>query len=98
MASQESSSEKDNEIINYSVNFGTVFEESYLWDDFEEIGEKELLKLKIFKIRIFLGKYNEKDCISGINVTFINIFTGEIKNTGNHIGSDDFVDVKEINF
>ena len=98
MADQKSNDEEEKEIIYYSGDYGGLTQESYLWDDFEEIGEKEFLKLKIFKIRIFLGKYNKKDCISGINVTFINIFTGEIKNTGNHIGSDDFVDVKEINF
>lgn len=97
MSDQESNDEEEKELIHYSGNYGGITQESKFWDDFEEMGEKELLKLKIIKIKIFLGKYNEKDCISGINVTFKNIITGEIKNTGDHKGSDDFIDVKEIN-
>ena len=97
MSDQESNDEEEKEIIHYTGNYGGITPESKFWDDYEEIGEKELLKLKIVKIRIFLGKYKEKDCIFGYNITFKNFITGEIKNTGDHIGNDDFIDVKEFN-
>ena len=97
MADQESNNKEENKIIHYSGSYGGITYESKFWNDFEDIGEKELLKLKIVKIKIFSGKYNEKECISGINVTFKNLFTGELKNTSDHRGSDDFIDVKEIN-
>ena len=51
MSDQESNDEEEKELIHYSGNYGGITQESKFWDDFEEMGEKELLKLKIIKIK-----------------------------------------------
>lgn len=92
---QENNEEQNNSIIQYSHLYGCITLESKCWDDFEDKGEKELLKNKITKIKVFTGKFNENNCILGISVTFRNIFTGkELKEE--HKGSDNFIDVKEF--
>ena len=93
----EQDEEEDNTIIKYSSNWGpTISQESKIWDDFEEIGEAELLKLKLTNIKIYKGVYNNKVEIVGISTTFKNIFTGKTLKPVEHRGSDDFVDVKEL--
>jgi hypothetical protein len=82
-------------VINYSGLYGGITQESKLWDDFEDFGEKELLDIKITKIRIYSGKLNDKDAIFGVGFTYKNLFTGKEKFV-EHKGSDDFVDVKEL--
>ncbi len=88
--------EEDNTLIKYSDIFGQVTQESKFWDDFEEIGEAELLKLKLTNIKIYTGVCNNKVAIAGISTTFKNTFTGKTLKTVEHKGSDDFVDVKEL--
>ena len=92
--SENNSEEK--ELIQYSGNYGVIYPDYKFWDDFEEMGEDILLKSKIIKIKIFLGKYNEKICINGIGYSFKNIFTGEITSY-EHRGSNKYIDFKELN-
>ena len=88
--------EEEDTLIKYSCIFGQITQESKYWDDFEEIGEAELLKLKLTNIKIYTGVYNNKVAIIGISITFKNIFTGKTLKPVEHRGSDDFVDVKEL--
>ena len=92
----EQDEKEDNTLIKYSDMFGQINQESKFWDDFEEIGEAELLKLKLTNIKIYTGVYNNKVEIVGISTTFKNIFTGKTLKPVEHRGSDDFVDVKEL--
>ena len=87
--------EKDNSLIKYSFIFGTMKKISNFWDDLEDLGEKELLKYKITKIKIYTGKYQEKAVIIGVDVTYKNIFTGQILNR-EHKGNLIILDVKEL--
>ena len=91
----EYSDEEDKSLIKYSGNYGGITQESQFWDDFEDIGEKELLKRKIIKIKIYTGKYNDKNAIFGISVTYKNLTNGKIEEI-DHKGSKDFEDVKEF--
>jgi len=90
-----SDKEEDNSIINYSGNYGGITQESKFWDDLEDYGEKKLLNLKIIKIRIYSGKFNDKDAIFGIGFTYLDLTNGK-EIVVDHKGSDDFVDVKEF--
>ena len=65
--------EKENEnnsIIQWSGNFGLVDPESKFWNDLEEFGEKQLLNMKIIKIKVYTRLYSEKNIIVGINITY----------------------------
>lgn len=93
---QEGEEEEEKELIQYSGNYGGIDQDSKFWDDFEEMGEDELLKHKIVKIKIFTGDLSGKKAIFGIDVTFKNLSTGEIKKTQEHRGSEQFLDSKEI--
>jgi len=88
--------EEGKELIQYSGNFGGIDQESKFWDDYEEMGEEELLKHKIVKIKIFTGEFSGKKAIFGIDVTYKNLSTGEIKKTQEHRGSEQFLDSKEL--
>ena len=92
----EQDDEEDQSIIKYANIYGGITQESKFWDDFEDIGEAELLKLKLVNIKIYTGVYNNKTAIIGICTTFKNTFTGKTLKTVEHRGSDDFVDVKEL--
>jgi hypothetical protein len=92
----EQSDEEEKELIKYTGNYGGITQESKFWDDFEDIGEEELLKLKIVKLKIYTGTFQEKQVIMGINCTFKNTFTGKLLEPKDHRGSQDFVDVKEF--
>ena len=92
----EEEEQEDNEIIKYSSNYGGITQESKFWDDFEDMGEEELLKNKIVKVKIYTGKYQGKNAIMGVAFTFKNYFSGEIKPCNEHKGSEQFEDVKEM--
>ena len=92
----ENSDEENEELIKYSGLYGGITQDSKNWDDFEEMGEKELLKHKIVKINIYTGNYSEKQAIFGFSCVFKNLFTGEIKKEKEHKGTEQFVDVKEF--
>lgn len=87
--------EEDNELIKYTGNYGGIDQNSKFWDDFEDFGEKPLLKMKIIKIKVYTGLYKEKNAIFGVSFTYRNLSTGEIREI-DHKGSLDFVDVKEF--
>jgi hypothetical protein len=89
------SSDEEKSLIKYLSNYGGFTPESQFWDDLEDMGEKELLKRKIIKIKVYTGKYNGKDAIFGISVTFKNLSNGAIEEI-DHKGSKDFEDVKEF--
>ena len=48
------------EFIHRSAIYGIISKKSKFWDDFKKIGKNILLKSKIIKILIFLGKYKKK--------------------------------------
>ena len=87
--------EEEKSIIQYSGNFGGITQESKFWDDFEDFGEKKLLNLKIIKVRIYSGKFNDKEAIFGVGFTYKDLTTGK-EIIVDHKGTDDFVDVKEF--
>jgi len=93
--SDSDENEEDNSLIKYSFIFGTMKTISNFWDDLEDLGEKELLKYKIIKIKIYTGKYQEQTVIIGVDVTYKNIFTGQILNR-EHKGKLIILDVKEL--
>jgi hypothetical protein len=104
MSKEESENESNDEdededylLIQQSLNYGIVDQESKYWDDVEEIGENDILKYKISKIKIFSTKNEEKELILGIEVTYTNRLTGEAKSIANHIGTEPLFDTKEIN-
>ena len=92
----EQDDEEEQSIIKYANIYGGITQESKFWDDFEDIGEAELLKLKLVNIKIYTGVFNDKVAIAGISTTFKNIFTGKTLTQNDHKGSEDFVDVKEF--
>ena len=92
----EENEQDDKEIIKHTGNFGGITPESKFWDDSEDIGEEELLKNKIVKVKIYTGKYQGKNAIMGVAFTFKNYFSGEIKPCNEHKGSEQFEDVKEM--
>ena len=87
--------EEEKLLINYTNNYGGISQESDFWDDLEEMGEEELLKHKIIKVKIFTGTFSEKQVIFGFSCIFKNIYTGKIKEEKVHKGTEQFVDVKE---
>lgn len=100
MSKEESEKEEESEdcsLIQQSLNYGIIDQESKYWDDVEEIGKNDLLKYKISKIKIFSTKNEEKEAILGVEVTYTNRLTGETKNFGKHIGTEPVFDTKEIN-
>jgi len=90
-----SENEEDNSLIKYSGNYGGITQDSKFWDDYEEYQEKKLLNMKIIKIRIYSGKFNNKDAIFGVGFTYKDLVNGK-EIAVEHKGSDDFVDVKEL--
>ena len=90
-----SDNEEDDSIIKYSGNYGGVTQKSKFWDDLEDYGEKKLLNLKIIKVRIYSGKFNDKDAIFGIGFTYKDLTNGK-EIVAEHKGSDDFVDVQDF--
>ena len=90
-----SDNEEDNSFIKYSGCYGGIIQESQFWDDFEEYGENKLLNFKITKIRIYSGKFNDKDAIFGVGFTYKDLTNGK-EIVVDHKGSDNFVDVKEF--
>ena len=87
--------EEDNSLIKYSGNYGGITPESKFWDDFEDFGEKKILNLKITKVRIYSGKFNDKDAIFGVGFTYKDLINGK-EIVVDHKGSNDFIDVKEF--
>ncbi len=94
--SEQEESEEDKEIIKCIGNYGGITQDSKFWDDSEELGEDTLLKLKIIKIKIYTGTYQDKKAIFGLGITFKNLFTGETLPCREHNGSQQFDDVKEF--
>ena len=87
--------EEDNSLIKYSGNYGDITQESKFWDDFEDFGEKKIMNLKITKVRIYSGKFNDKEAIIGVGFTYKDLINGKEIDV-EHKGTDDFVDVKEF--
>ena len=88
---------KENEkIIKWTINHGEITQESKFWNDFEDIGEEELLKNKIIKVKIFTGKKDGKDVIVGVGFTFKSYSSGEEMPCKEHLGSLQYEDFKEL--
>ena len=86
---------KDESIIE-TFEYGYIRRISTKWNDLEDLGKKEIIKMKIIKIKVYIGLYDQKKVIFGISTTFKNLITGEIKETLPHKGSLDFLDIKEF--
>jgi hypothetical protein len=86
---------EDDSKFHSTMNIGSINHESKFWNDLEDLGQKELLKMKITKIKVYTGLYQNKNAIFGISTTFRNFVTGETKEIV-HKGSQDFIDVKEF--
>ena len=88
---------KENEkIIKWTINHGEITQESKFWNDFDDIGEEELLKNKIIKVKIFTGKKDGKDVIVGVGFTFKSYSSGEEMPCKEHLGSLQYEDFKEL--
>ena len=83
-------------IIKWTINHGEITQESKFWNDFEDIGEEELLKNKIIKVKIFTGKKDGKDVIVGVGFTFKSYSSGEEMPCKEHLGSLQYEDFKEL--
>ena len=92
---EDEEDEEEKELIKYSFNYGGITPESVFWDDYEEMGEENLLKHKIIKVKIYTGTYSEKKVIFGFSCVFKDLFTGKIKEEKVHKGTEQFEDVKE---
>ena len=92
----EVNEDEKEEAIKYSDIFGLINIDSNLWDDNEFMGEKELLKYKIVKIKIYTGSYSNKQVIFGLSYVFRNLDTHENINEQEHKPSEEFIDVKEF--
>ena len=89
--------EEDEEFIKTTFEYGLITQDSKFWDDYEDMGEEELLKSKIVKVKIYKGKYQGKDAIFGVGFTFKNYYSGETRSF-EHIGTEKFEIVEEFNF
>ena len=67
--------------VQYSSNFGTISIYSKYFDDSKDLGgtEDSLLHNIIKSIKIYTGKVNNREIIGGIQITYKNIKTKEIK-------------------
>ena len=67
--------------VQYSSNFGTISYNSKYFDDSKDLGgtEDSLLQNVIKSIKIYTGKEDNKEIIGGIQITYKNIKTKEIK-------------------
>lgn len=66
--------------INYGILIGVIDSDSKMFDDNEALGEGQLIKYKIIKIKIYIGYLEGKKVISGIESIFKNLINGEEKN------------------
>ena len=87
--------EENKSIIKYSSIYGLITYDSNSWDELDDFGEKQLMNSKITKIKIYSGKFKEKDAIIGISLTYKNLLNGEEK-VFEHRGTEQFIDVKEL--
>ena len=84
------------QLIEYNGQYGGIFEDSKYFDDAEDLGKEELLNYKIINLKIYTGLIEGKKAIFGLSLTFKNIITGEIKPQKVHLGSDKYLDIKEM--
>ena len=84
------------ELIQFDGQYGGIFEDSKYFDDYEDMGKEELLNYKIINVKIYSGMIENKKAIFGFSLTFRNIITGEIKSPKVHLGTDKYLDLKEL--
>ena len=92
----EEKAKDSKELIEYNGQYGGIFEDSKYFDDSEDFGKEDLLNYKIINVKIYSGLIEDKKTIFGISLTFKNIITGEIKSPKVHLGSEKYLDVKEL--
>lgn len=88
--------DEEKELVQYTGNYGLITQDSKFWDDYEEMGETDLLNRKIVKIKIYTGTFKEKKAIFGFDCIFKNLLNGKCEKSRDHRGSEQFVDVKEF--
>lgn len=82
------------ELIEYSGNYGCFDTSSIYFDDSKDLGgnENDFLKYSIKKIKIFSGKKNDNIIIGGIQLTYKNHLTQELKELNMRKGKIDYED------
>ena len=71
----------EGDVVKYSYNYGGITTESKLFDDSKDLGGEEdsFIQYLIKKIKIYSGIKNNKEVIGGVQLTYINLKTKEIK-------------------
>jgi len=88
----------EGDFIQYSESYGRLDDNSKLFDDSKELGgtEDSFLNYLIKNIKIYTEKKSKKEIITGIQMTYQNIKTKEIKelplriNNKKHLINEDF--------
>jgi hypothetical protein len=88
----------EGDFVQYSESYGRIDGNSKLFDDSKELGgtEDSFLNYLIKNIKIYTGKKSKKEIIIGIQMTYQNIKTKEIKelpltiNNKKHLINEDF--------
>ena len=84
----------EGDLIKYSGNYGAFDFNSTYFVDSQDVGgtQNGLLRNKIQKIKIYPGTNNNKEIITGIQLTYINKYTKEIKELPIRKGKKDYED------
>ena len=92
----------EGDLVNYSGNYGAFDINSNYFDDSKDLGgtQETLLRNIIKRIKIYTGKRDNKEIIGGIQLTYKNINTKEIKELsirkGNINYEDEEIEIFEI--
>lgn len=92
----ESDNQEENKLVKSGPCYGVIDSESQFYDDSEEMEKNELLNIKITKIKIYTGIFNDKKAIFGIGYTRKNMASGKILEEKVIKGNLNFEDVKEL--
>lgn len=68
--------------VNRCGKYGYIYPESKHFDDYEFLGNEKCLNYKITKIKLLSGKKDSKIIISGIQMWYKSLITGEEKTSG----------------
>ena len=80
---KESKDEEGNDVITIEStgNYGNIFLDSKTFDD-KDFFEENIFNFKISKIKIFHGKIDKNDIVTGIQIYYRNRIEGTIITTG----------------
>lgn len=71
----------ESDLVKYGVNYGSFDLNSIYFDDSQDLGgtDPTFLQNKIKRIKIYTGNMNNEEVIIGIQLTYLNMTTKEIK-------------------